>query len=94
MLSAPALHTRPGISAEQPQDNAEALASELIRSLRALSAQAEEVGDGLPDEARKIHIGEVLDRPIKGHASTAEIMALQDEGITLLPVLSKPEKLH
>lgn len=92
---APALPPHPGSGAEPSQDNAEVLASELIRTLRALSAQAEEVGDGLPDEADKIHVGEALDHhPIKGHASIAEITALQDEGILLQSMHLKPEKLH
>ena len=49
------------------------------------------VGKELPEEARKIHYGEVDHRNIYGQATTEEADELRDEGIELqaLPVLPK-----
>ncbi len=41
----------------------------------------ENVGDGFPAEARKIHHGEAEERPIYGNATDAEAEELADEGV-------------
>ena len=50
---------------------------------------ADNVGERFPNEARKMHYGEIEHRPIYGEASSDEARALMDEGVevTALPVL-------
>jgi hypothetical protein len=40
-----------------------------------------DVGERFADEARRIHYGEVDERPIRGRATLEEAEALRDEGI-------------
>jgi hypothetical protein len=44
----------------------------------------EYVGKKFPNEARKIHYGEVADKPIYGDATESEVTDLLDEGIDLV----------
>jgi hypothetical protein len=50
---------------------------------------ADNVGERFPNEARKMHYGDIEHRPIYGEASPDEARALIDEGVevTPLPVL-------
>jgi hypothetical protein len=50
---------------------------------------ADNVGEHFPDEARKMHYGDIEHRPIYGEASQDEARALIEEGVevTPLPVL-------
>jgi len=50
---------------------------------------ADNVGERFPNEARKMHYGEIEHRPIYGEASPEEARALIDEGVEVsaLPVL-------
>jgi len=60
---------------------------ELVRKLREIVRNTENVGQRFPEEARKIHYEEVPSRPIRGQASKDEADALREEGIefTALP---------
>jgi hypothetical protein len=66
---------------------------ELRRKLRELRdhlvKNAENVGSKFPEEARKMHYGEIEHRSIYGVASATDAEALQEEGIAFsaLPVL-------
>ena len=52
------------------------------------------VGKKFPEEARKIHYGEVKDKPIYGEATEKESQELVDEGISLVKLpFSKKEKI-
>ncbi len=57
----------------------------MMRGLAALRDQVEnnfdDVGERFPEEARKIHYGEVEQRNIHGQASAEEAGALRDEGV-------------
>jgi hypothetical protein len=46
-----------------------------------VTANAEDVGERFPQEARRIHYGETERRSIYGVASTDEAESLADEGI-------------
>jgi hypothetical protein len=60
---------------------------ELLREVRrTLLAAAEDVGARFPEEARKIHYGEVPPRGIRGTASGEEVDTLLDEGIAIVAV--------
>jgi hypothetical protein len=63
-----------------------------LKGLRAhLEANAENVGPAFPEEARKMHYGEVETRSIYGEASLEEAKSLHEEGIPALPLPVLPE---
>jgi hypothetical protein len=65
----------------------QATAKAALRAMRkAVLDNAEHVGPAFPEEARKIHYGEVEERPIYGEASADEVEALLDEGVEVAPV--------
>jgi hypothetical protein len=55
--------------------------AELLRKLREVIRNTEDVGRRFPEEARKIHYDEVPARAIRGQASQDEAEALREEGI-------------
>jgi hypothetical protein len=59
---------------------------ELVRKLREIVRNTENVGNRFPEEARKIHYEEVPSRPIRGQASKDEADALREEGIDFMPL--------
>jgi hypothetical protein len=52
---------------------------------------ADNVGERFPNEARKMHYGEIEHRPIYGEASAKEARSLIDEGIEVLPLPTLPD---
>jgi len=52
---------------------------------------ADNVGERFPNEARKMHYGDIEHRPIYGEASPDEARALIDEGVEVMPVPTLPE---
>jgi len=68
---------------------------ELRAALRALREHvmknAEDVGKGFVEEARKMHFGETEERSIYGEADLAEARALLEEGIDVLPLPVVPD---
>ncbi len=56
-----------------------------------IKANADNVGEQFPDEARKMHYGEIEHRPIYGDASPTEAKALIEEGVEVLPMPVLPE---
>lgn len=68
---------------------------EAVRKLRAeVEANSENVGKRFAEEARKMHHGEVKERPIRGEASLEEAVALDEEGIDVFVMPSLPEDGH
>ena len=49
------------------------------------------VGDRFPEEARKVHYGEVKERRIYGEATPPEVKELVDEGIAVAPLPAPPD---
>ena len=68
---------------------------EIRAALRALREHvmknAENVGKGFVEEARKMHYGEAEERSIYGEADLAEARALLEEGIDVLPLPVVPD---
>jgi len=64
----------------------------MLNMMRHVVSNTEDVGASFPQEARKMHYGEVAQRNIRGQASPQETEALLDEGISVLP-LPMPEAL-
>jgi hypothetical protein len=52
---------------------------------------ADNVGEKFPNEARKMHYGEIEHRPIYGEASPEEARALIEEGVEVSPLPVLPE---
>ena len=52
---------------------------------------ADNVGERFPNEARKMHYGEIEHRPIYGEASPEEAKSLIDEGVEVSPLPTLPE---
>lgn len=90
-LSAPSVHTAkrtgaavPAISSEQAEQ--QRIVKEIFTKVREHLRQVENVGDDFVSEARRIHAGEAVERPIRGTATVAERQALAEEGIDALAV--------
>jgi hypothetical protein len=91
----------PETPAETPQTPAPvAMVSPQERELRTklkelrdhLIKNAENVGRKFPEEARKMHYGEVEHRSIYGEASPQEAKELHEEGIEFHPLPALPEE--
>jgi hypothetical protein len=63
-----------------------ALQAAWMQMVRQVMAQTEDVGERFPEEARRMHYGEIEERGIRGQATRAETEALLEEGIGVLPL--------
>jgi len=59
-----------------------------------MSRHAENVGERLPEEARRIHYGEAEARNLRGQASAEEVEELLEEGITVFPLPPGEDEIH
>jgi len=88
----------PTVSAEAPAGSTPLVMTQ-ERELRAklkelrdhIVKNADNVGERFPNEARKMHYGEIEHRPIYGEASPDEARALIDEGVEVSPLPVLPE---
>ena len=55
-----------------------------LKAVRHMMAHTEDVGERFPEEARRIHYGEVKPRGIRGQASKDDAQALAEEGIEVM----------
>ncbi len=70
----------------------EAQARAMLRAFHQhLRDNAQDVGIGFAEEARKIHYGETEERPIYGQASEEDARALNEEGIEVMAVPLLPD---
>ena len=60
------------------------LQSQWLRAVRRMINSTEDVGERFPEEARRIHYGEVKERGIRGRASREDAEALREEGIEVM----------
>ena len=79
--------------ANKPDSPSAELRSMWIERVREVLAKTEDVGERFPEEARRIHYGEIGQRGIRGQASAQERAELADEGIEVvaLPVHLVPK---
>ena len=61
---------------------------QVLKVMRRLIAETENVGRAFPEEARKIHYEEAPKRGIRGQATPDEAEALRDEGIDFMSLPS------
>jgi hypothetical protein len=68
---------------------------EILAKLRELrdhvTKTADNVGTKFPEEARKMHYGDIEHRAIYGEASADEARSLLEEGVEVLPLPVLPE---
>jgi hypothetical protein len=63
-----------------------------LRELRDhIVKNADNVGERFPNEARKMHYGDIEHRPIYGEATPDEARALIDEGVEVSPIPVLPD---
>ncbi len=66
-----------------------------LKELREhITKNSDYVGQRFPEQARKIHYGEIEHRSIYGEASPEEAKALHDEGIEFHPLPILPDELN
>ena len=68
------------------------LRSKLKELREHLTKNADYVGKKFPEEARKMHYGEIEHRSIYGEASAEDAKALDDEGIEFHPLPTLPDE--
>lgn len=81
-IMAPALSNAVGKQKSAPSPAEMRKMRQFMTGLRKyVEENAENVGEKFPEEARKIHYGEIEERPIYGHATLDEAADLVEEGI-------------
>lgn len=63
-----------------------AMQTQWMQAVRHMLDSTEDVGEAFPEQARRIHYGEIEARGIRGQASAAERQRLIDEGIEVMSV--------
>lgn len=69
----------------------QAMFAELKEMRDKVTANAENVGERFPEEARKIHYGESEERGIYGEASSEDVKDLVEEGVKIAPLPMLPD---
>jgi len=82
-LNVSAMHAEPA-AAPAASDAVQRIQSLWLRTVRQVLENTEDVGDRFPEEARRIHYGEIEERGIRGQATADEAKALRDEGIDVV----------
>jgi hypothetical protein len=71
-------------------DAQSAMQTQWMRAVRHLMDQTEDVGERFPEEARRIHYGEIEQRGIRGQATREAADALREEGIEVFSLPLPP----
>ena len=80
-----------GSDAADPQQGLQ----QMMRALSEMAKSSEDVAERFPEEARRMHYGEIAPRNIRGQASLHETKELLEEGIAVLPVpFPAQEEVH
>jgi hypothetical protein len=89
-IMAPRIVSKKGRDTKPSEQEVELRAK--LRELRDhIVKNADNVGEKFPNEARKMHYGDIEHRPIYGDASPDEAKALIEEGVEVMPLPSLPE---
>lgn len=81
----------PAVSTSERQDNLRKLVDKMRKQVEA---NADNVGEQFPTEARRMHYGESEPRAIYGEASLTEARDLVDEGIPVAPLPWRTDRNH
>jgi hypothetical protein len=79
-----ARHAAPAESKPAEPTTEVTLQSQWLRAVRQVLSSTEDVGERFPEEARRIHYGEVEERGIRGRATKEDADALREEGIEVM----------
>lgn len=93
-LMAPSLSTARGKEHRQElvmQAGQREMVKRLREMVSTIRANAEDVGDRFPEEARKIHYGEAEERGLIGRATPQEARELLEEGVEIAPLPLIPD---
>ncbi len=67
----------------------------LLKAMRErVLSEGEDVGSRFPDQARRMHEGDIPHRPIHGQATLEEARSLLEDGVGILPLPMLPEELN
>lgn len=79
---------RLNLSGSQPsrQETVTQIQEQIMKMVRQVVANTEDVGERFAEEARRMHYNEVPERAIRGVASAQECEALIEEGIDVMPL--------
>jgi len=77
-------HSAPAETGAATASTEMTLQSQWLRAVRHVMNSTEDVGERFPEEARRIHYGEVEERGIRGKASREDADALREEGIEVM----------
>jgi hypothetical protein len=99
-IEAPAPAVAAPVAANAPENTSVAMISPQEHEIRAklkelrehLTKNADNVGQKFPEQARKMHYGEIEHRSIYGEASPKDAKDLLDEGIEFHPLPILPEE--
>ncbi len=81
----------PAVSTSERQENLRKLVDQMRKQVEA---NADNVGEEFPAEARRMHYGETEARAIYGEASLTEARELVDEGIPVAPLPWRTDRNH
>ncbi len=82
-------------SAEDPSGDGASELRGLIRALRSkVLSETQDVGGRFPEEARRMHEGDIPHRDIRGEATLDEARALLEDGVLILPVPGASDELN
>jgi hypothetical protein len=87
-------------SAERPAevallDRRQRALRDAVRALRhEIESNTDDVGTKFAELARSMHVGETPERAIRGQATGAEVEALLEEGVGVLPMPAAPDDLN
>lgn len=93
----------PNVATGRQKDKTQAVVMDNMRrdmiakikdAVKEIRANADDVGERFPEEARKIHYGETEARGIIGQASPDEAQALTEEGIEIAALPVFPDDQH
>ena len=96
-VAVPAPNAAPTEAAAAPESTPLLMAQERERRTKLkelrdhIVKNADNVGERFPNEARKMHYGDIEHRPIYGEASPDEARALIDEGVEVSPLPVLPD---
>jgi hypothetical protein len=82
------LHTTPQPSGDASPGQAQQAG--WMRAWREVMARTRDVGAQFPEQALRMHHGDIPAQPIRGQATADEAVALLEEGVDLLPLPALP----
>lgn len=69
-----------------PPEQLKAVQAKVLQQMRQWISASDDVGNQFADEARRMHRGEIPERPIRGETTAEEREALRDEGVPVMPI--------